>query len=68
MVQRQIQTESQICPECGMRLSPERDLLFCREHGAFFTYGPQLLVRAARPATKPGEATLPWESPRTRLG
>jgi hypothetical protein len=65
MFQRQIQPASQMCPDCGTKLSPERDLLYCKEHGAFFVYGPQLLVRAARSATKPSEASLPWE--RTRL-
>jgi len=64
MFQRQIHTEILTCPDCGSKLSSERDLLICNEHGAFFTYGPQLLVRAPRPATKPAEASMPWENPR----
>ena len=62
MFQRQIQPEMQMCPDCGSKLSPDRDLLICEDHGAFFTYGPQLLVRAARPAIRPTEASLPWEN------
>jgi hypothetical protein len=68
MVQRQkIQQEVLACPDCGGKLSPERDLLICQEHGAFFVYGSQLLVRAPRPASKPAEPSMPWESARTRL-
>jgi hypothetical protein len=64
MFQRQIHPELLICPDCGAKLAPERDLLICKEHGAFFAYGPQLLVRAARTATKAAEASLPWENSR----
>ena len=67
MFQRQTQKEVLICPDCGGRLSPERDLLICHEHGAFFVYGPQLLVRAPRSAAKPAEAAMPWESARKRM-
>jgi len=68
MFQRQkIQQGALVCPDCGGKLSPERDLLICNEHGAFFTYGPQLLVRAPRSASKPSEPSMPWESGRTRL-
>ncbi len=67
MFQRQVQQEVLVCPDCGGKLSPERDLLLCNEHGAFFTYGPQLLVRAPCPATKPSEPAMPWESARARL-
>jgi hypothetical protein len=66
MIQRHIQPESQTCPDCGSKLALERDLLLCEEHGAFFVYGPQLLVRAPRPATKSAEVQLPWENPRAR--
>ena len=34
MFQRQIQQEVLVCPDCGGKLSPERDLLICIEHGA----------------------------------
>jgi hypothetical protein len=68
MFQRQkIQQEVLVCPDCGGKLLSERDLLICNEHGAFFTYGPQLLVRASRPATKSAEPSMPWESARKRL-
>jgi hypothetical protein len=67
MFQRQKQKEALVCPDCRGKLSPERDLLICNEHGAFFAYGPQLLVRAPRPATKPAEPSMPWESARKRL-
>jgi hypothetical protein len=66
MFQRQTQKEILACPDCGGRLSSERDLLICQEHGAFFVYGPQLLVRAPRAATKPTEPPMPWESARKR--
>ena len=64
MFQRQIQQDVLVCPDCGGKLSPERELLICNEHGAFFVYGPQLLVRAPRPATKPSEPPMPWERER----
>jgi hypothetical protein len=67
MFKRETQVESQLCPDCGEKLSQERDLLLCQEHGAFFYYGPQLLVRAPRPATKASEPALPWENQRARV-
>ena len=67
MFERQIQHEVLVCPDCSGKLLPERELLICNQHGAFFMYGPQLLVRASRPATKPAEPSMPWESARARL-
>ena len=67
MFQREIQQEVLVCPDCSGKLSSERDLLVCNQHGAFFLYGPQLLVRAPRPAAKPAEPAMPWESSRARL-
>jgi hypothetical protein len=67
MFQRQIQHEVLVCPDCSGKLLPERELLICHQHGAFFLYGPQLLVRAPQPATKPAEPSMPWESARARL-
>ena len=67
MFQHQIQHEDLGCPDCGGKLLPERELLICDQHGAFFKYGPQLLVRASRPAAKPVEPSMPWESARARL-
>jgi hypothetical protein len=52
---------SDCCPECGEELSPANDLLLCSTHGAFVHYGPQLIVRAPKPAEDPDEVTLPWE-------
>lgn len=66
MFKRELVSESQVCPDCGAKLSQERDLLVCKEHGAFFAYGPQLLVRAPQSMTKSAEAALPWENRRAR--
>ena len=62
MVQREIDDRSYTCPDCGARLSKERDLLRCESHGAFFAYGPQLLVRVLRENGKHYETLMPWES------
>lgn len=67
MVQREMRVQSQICPDCGGKLSVERDLFLCKEHGAFFAYGPQLLVRAPRADAESTNALLPWENPRASL-
>ncbi len=67
MFEREAQATGPICPDCGAKLSQERDLLLCQEHGAFFAYGPQLLVRAPRPAMKSAEPSLPWEQQRAKL-
>ncbi len=66
MFEREVHAETTTCPECGATLVHERDLLICKEHGAFFAYGPQLLVRAPHTA-KPANPLLPWET-RTRRG
>ena len=60
MVQRELRVNTYTCPDCGNKLASERDLLHCKEHGAFFAYGPQLVVRAPRQNTK-GEVLMPWE-------
>jgi hypothetical protein len=67
MFQRQNHHEIPTCPDCGAKLTLEQDLLHCKEHGAFFAYGPQLLVRAPRPLTKPADDQLPWETQRARV-
>ena len=67
MLQRELSIRSHTCPDCGEKLSSERDLLLCKEHGAFFTYGPQLLVRAARAEARPVDALLPWETGRQKV-
>ena len=68
MFQRETRVEGETCPECGAKLAIERDLYVCKEHGAFFAYGPQLLVRAPRSSAKqPPDFVLPWEKPQTRV-
>lgn len=66
MFKRELQAEQQVCPDCGAKLVQERDFFLCKDHGAFFAYGPQLLVRAPRTATKSAEEALPWENQRAR--
>lgn len=53
---------SRKCPDCGNKLAKERDLFHCEEHGTFFTYGPQLLVRAPRRGIRLPDTLLPWEN------
>jgi hypothetical protein len=62
MFQRESDTRAYTCPDCGSKLTIERDLLHCKSHGAFFAYGPQLLVRAASENGKRHEPLMPWES------
>lgn len=62
MFKRETHVESLTCPECGAKLSQDRDVYLCKDHGAFFQYGPQLLVRAAGSAAKPADALMPWET------
>ena len=66
MFKRETLAENPACPDCGVKLLPERDLLLCKEHGAFFAYGPQLVVRAPNGTGKPADALLPWENQRAR--
>jgi hypothetical protein len=50
------------CPECGKELCEQNDTLHCDEHGDFFSYGPQLLVRCASETLIPAIPMLmPWE-------
>jgi uncharacterized Zn finger protein (UPF0148 family) len=55
------------CPSCGEPLvAAEGDLLRCARHGAFFRYGPRLLVRVSQP--EPEAAVLmPWQTLRERV-
>ena len=52
MYARQMDMTTHSCPDCGTKLSSDRDLLYCKDHGAFFVYGRQLLVRAPKQETK----------------
>jgi hypothetical protein len=62
MFKRELYVEEFTCPECGAKLSQERELFYCKEHGAFFQYSPQLLVRAPATPAKPGDTVMPWEA------
>jgi hypothetical protein len=65
MFQRETDIRAYTCPDCGSKLARERDLLRCENHGAFFAYGPQLLVRAPRENGKHYEPLMPWENQAT---
>lgn len=62
MFARQLDATARTCPDCGSLLASERELFRCAEHGAFFTYGPRLLVRVPQAAAKPPTPVLPWEN------
>jgi predicted RNA-binding Zn-ribbon protein involved in translation (DUF1610 family) len=62
MFQRENNVRAYTCPNCGNKLTGDRDLLRCEDHGAFFAYGPQLLVRAPRENGKHHETLMPWEN------
>jgi hypothetical protein len=58
----QVDTTTHVCPICGRELSDERGALHCEEHGDFFSYGPQLLVRCvSEEYTSPIPRLMPWE-------
>jgi hypothetical protein len=58
--------EPRRCPSCGEPLVIAGDLLRCARHGAFFCYGPRLLVRVSQP--EPEAAVLmPWQTLRERV-
>lgn len=52
--------EAATCPSCGEPLATEGRLLRCAEHGAFFRYGPRLLVHAPS-EREADEPLLPWQ-------
>lgn len=52
-----------LCPKCGRRLTHSHELFYCEEHGSFFIYGSQLLVRVSCPELHLSEKLLPWEVP-----
>ncbi|KAB8140827.1 hypothetical protein F8S13_21485 [Chloroflexia bacterium SDU3-3] len=63
MLQRETPNTPQVylCPTCACKLHAEGELLVCAKHGAFFAYGPHLLVRAPSKAPRVQEASMPWE-------
>lgn len=63
MFQHEANGELRICPSCGRELSIENEVLRCPEHGAFFSYGPHLLVRAPEADIQRPQTVLPWEKP-----
>ncbi|HEU4321755.1 MAG TPA: hypothetical protein VFS21_01270 [Roseiflexaceae bacterium] len=61
MFRREHVQATMVCPTCGTTLTHEQGMLWCAEHGAFFAYGPQLLVRAPRQPARPQSHEMPWE-------
>ncbi|HWQ13271.1 MAG TPA: hypothetical protein VNL77_10745 [Roseiflexaceae bacterium] len=55
-----------VCPKCSATLTRENGILRCEAHGAFFKYGPQLLVRLPWMNGKLAETLLPWENRKAR--
>jgi uncharacterized Zn finger protein (UPF0148 family) len=54
--------ETPNCPNCGTELLEDQGELRCDEHGAFFAYGPNLLVRsAATEQDNHPNVQMPWE-------
>jgi hypothetical protein len=68
MFQREVDVRAYTCPDCGNKLSKDRDVLRCETHGAFFAYGPQLLVRVPHENVKARETLMPWETHRVMNG
>ena len=62
MFQKEIDARAYTCPDCGAKLSIDSELLRCEQHGVFFAYGPQLLVRAPRENGKARATLMPWEN------
>ena len=60
MFQRE-KTGPYMCPNCGRELRKERGELRCADHGVFFAYGPNLIVRAAARTERDTKVQLPWE-------
>lgn len=57
--------QPRLCPSCGEELAAEGDLLRCERHGAFFSYGPRLLVRVSQQQAEAAEL-MPWQTLRER--
>jgi hypothetical protein len=51
----------QVCPTCGEQLRRDGDVLRCDKHGAFFLYGPRLLVAVANRNTTQAPL-MPWQT------
>jgi hypothetical protein len=61
MFQREL-TETYTCPTCGGKLKTDNGELRCDEHGLFFAYSPQLIVRAPEKSEQLPRVALPWEN------
>jgi uncharacterized Zn finger protein (UPF0148 family) len=59
---KQEKIETPHCPNCGHELQENHGELRCGEHGTFFAYGPNLLVRAATAEQdNHSNVQMPWE-------
>jgi hypothetical protein len=61
MVQREFSTTEYECPVCNKKLIKDDTMLRCEMHGAFFAYGPHLLVRVPEKNANHSSPLLPWE-------
>lgn len=64
MTQREVVEGNEVyeCPSCGKRLTKDGEVWTCVQHGAFFAYSPQLLVRAPE-ETERVQTPMPWDAP-----
>lgn len=69
MLLREVTVSTHLCPRCGGKLVGDNNKLFCKEHGAFFLYGPHLLVRAPQhTAARAGsDLPMPWDTKPRRM-
>ncbi len=67
MFEQQKVNETYLCPQCQQKLTWHEADLICPNHGVFFVYGSNLLVRSARQDDDKGTVTLPWEKPTSAL-
>jgi len=66
MLRREVNGTEYNCPTCGAQMVAERGILHCADHGTFFAYGPQLLVRIASENRFGQKTLMPWESSEPR--
>ncbi len=52
--------QTSTCPTCGASLTRNGKAFTCKQHGDFFRYGANLLVRVPRPAVSLS-VLPPWE-------
>jgi uncharacterized Zn finger protein (UPF0148 family) len=57
-----MEKERRVCPVCGLALVESDGFYTCAEHGDWYSYSPNLLVRAPSSEAKAAERVLmPWE-------